>query len=153
MSEDIQQFLNVLLAAGLTGLIGWERENRNMPAGLRTNMIVGVSASLLVILGFMMIDYYDAQDTTDTDLRYDPLRVIEAIIVGVSFIGGGTILKVEAKERIRFLTSAATILISAAVGITVALQHYLLAFLVTGLILIINFVVRKWEDRHGKASD
>lgn len=92
MPQDILHFVNVLIAAALTGLIGWERESRNMPAGLRTNMIEGSSAALLVIVGFMMIDFYDVMDTADTTLRYDPLRIIEAIIVGVSFIGEGTIL-------------------------------------------------------------
>lgn len=150
MAEDIQLFFNVLLAAALSGLIGWERESRDMPAGFRTNMIVGSAAALLVVLGYQMIDFYDALDTSDSDLRFDPLRVIEAIIVGVSFIGAGTILKMEKEGRIRYLTSAATILISAAVGITVALQHYTLAVLVTGLILLINYVIRKWEARTGK---
>lgn len=153
MPVDIQQFLNVLLAAALAGIIGWERESRDMPAGLRTNMIVGAAAALLVVLGHMMIDHYEYLDKSDPDLRYDPLRVLEAIIVGISFIGAGTILKMEGKGKIMYLTSAATILISAAVGITVALEHYLLAVLVTGLILLINYVIRKWEARNGKAVD
>lgn len=152
MLEDSLQFLNILAAAALTGLIGWERENRDMPAGLRTNMIVGSGAALLVILGHFMIDYYDIKDS-DAALQYDPLRIVEAIILGVSFIGGGTILKIEQKERVRYLTSAATILISAGIGIAVALQRYTLAILITVLILLINYVVRKWENHGGRPAD
>ncbi|WP_224998860.1 MgtC/SapB family protein [Cesiribacter sp. SM1] len=152
MIEELNQFMNVLVAALLTGAIGWEREQRNMPAGLRTNMIVGVSAALLVILGHMMVEFYDTMDA-GASLQYDPLRVVQAIIVGVGFIGGGTILKVADKEKIRYLTSAATILISAGIGIAVALERYLLSLLVVGLILTINYGIRKWENHTGRSSD
>ena len=149
IEEDAVQFLNVVGAAILTGFIGWEREKRNNPAGFRTHMIVGSAAAMLVILGHMMIDYYEVRDSGSA-LQYDPLRVIQAIIVGISFIGAGTILKVEQKSRIRFLTTAATILIAASIGIAVALQRYLLAVLVTALVLVINYSVRKWEDKENK---
>ncbi|AHM58629.1 mgtc/sapb transporter [Flammeovirgaceae bacterium 311] len=152
MIEELYQFINVVVAAILTGFIGWEREQRNMPAGLRTNMIVGVSSALLVILGHMMVGYYDRVDA-GADLQYDPLRVVQAIIVGVGFIGGGTILKVPEKEKIRYLTSAATILISAGIGIAVALERYVLSVLVVGLILVVNYGIRKWENHTGKSSD
>ena len=149
IEEDAVQFLNVVGAAILTGFIGWEREKRNNPAGFRTHMIVGSAAAMLVILGHMMIDYYEVRDSGSA-LQYDPLRVIQAIIVGISFIGAGTILKVEQKSRIRFLTTAATILIAASIGIAVALQRYLLAVLVTALVLVINYSIRKWEDKENK---
>lgn len=149
MLEDSVQFLNVLGAAVLTGLIGWERETRDIPAGLRTHMIVGTAASLLVILGASMVDFYEAREAGSA-LRYDPLRVVEAIIVGISFIGAGTILKSEEKARIQFLTSAATILVSAGIGISVALERYTMAVLVTALVLIINYLIRKWEDKEDK---
>jgi putative Mg2+ transporter-C (MgtC) family protein len=152
MIEELNQFLNVLIAAALTGVIGWEREQRNMPAGLRTNMIVGICAALLVILGHMMVEFYDTMDS-GASLQYDPLRVVQAIIVGVGFIGGGTILKVPEKEKIRYLTSAATILVSAGIGIAAALERYVLSVLVVALILLINYGIRKWENRTGRSSD
>ncbi len=58
----------------------------------------------------------------------------------------------EGKEK-KYLTSAATILVTAAVGIAVAMEHCLLAVMVTGLILLINYVVRIRESRNGKALD
>lgn len=152
MLEDLYQFLHVLLAAFLTGLIGWERENRDMPAGLRTHMIVGSAAALLVILGHMMVDFYDLNDS-NASMQYDPLRVVEAIIVGISFIGAGTILKVADSEKIRYLTSAATILISAGIGIAVALERFVLAVLITGMVLLINSVIRRWEAKQGREEE
>lgn len=152
MQEDVYQFFHVLMAALLTGLIGWERENRDMPAGLRTHMIVGSAAALLVILGHMMVNFYNLNDS-DAAMQYDPLRVVEAIIVGISFIGAGTILKVEQNEKIRYLTSAATILISAGIGIAVALERFVLAILITALVLIINSVIRKWESKQGREEE
>ncbi len=59
----------------------------------------------------------------------------------------------EGKGSIKYLRIAATILVSAAVGIAVAMEHYLLAVMVTGLILLINYVVRIRESRNGKALD
>jgi putative Mg2+ transporter-C (MgtC) family protein len=147
MFEDLTQFLHVLGAAFLTGLVGWERESKDIPAGFRTNMVVGAAAALLVILGQFMVQFYDAGDR-GAQLQYDPLRVVEAIIVGISFIGAGTILKSEAKQRIQYLTSAATILISAAIGIAVALERYFLAGMVTLMVLLINRILRRLEKKH-----
>lgn len=133
--------LDVLIAFILTGLIGYERELANKPAGFRTNMIIGGAAALLVSLGKIMVLYYENENLTR--LNVDPVRIIEAIIVGISFIGAGTILKSESEEKVQYLTTAATILFSAGIGISVALKSYFLAVGLTLLILIINYFVRK----------
>lgn len=79
-------------AAILGGAIGWERERASKPAGLRTHMLVAAAAALLVGLGDAMTGtFVDRQQ--DSVLRTDPLRTIEAIIAGVSFLGAGTIIR------------------------------------------------------------
>jgi len=96
------------------------------------------ATALLVLIGKVLVQDYQ-QALPDVFLNTDPLRILEAIIVGISFLGAGTILKVEEQFRIRFLTTAASILFSAGIGITAALHYWLLAVGLTILIVIINF--------------
>lgn len=139
----------ISLACVLAGAVGWERESTGKPAGFRTHMIIGGAAALLVICGkWLIADGIVSGD--QSTLRYDPLRLIEAVIVGVSFIGAGTILNIESNEkgeRVKYLTTAASLLFSAGLGICVAIERYILAVGVTVLILVINHVLIKFRKK------
>lgn len=135
----------VALAAVLAGLPGLERELRDKPAGFRTHMIIGAACALMIMLGSVLIQHYNDALVDSEQLRTDPLRLFEAIVVGVSFIGAGTILKVENSMRIRFLTTAASLLFAAAIGISVALSLFYLAVFECLLILSINQVLGRLE--------
>lgn len=137
-NNELLMLLNIAIAAVLTGLIGLEREIKHKPAGFRTNMIVGSAAALLLSLGRVIVETYANIDKLKDNVQADPTRVIEAIIVGISFIGAGTILKGNGDEKVYYLTTAATVLFSAGIGIAVALEQYILAVTATLLILIIN---------------
>ncbi|SMG46022.1 putative Mg2+ transporter-C (MgtC) family protein [Marivirga sericea] len=137
--EELIIFMNVAIAAILTGLIGWEREVKDKPAGFRTNMIVGASSALILSLGEILINHY-IQNGLNNVIQPDPTRIIEAIILGISFIGAGTILKANGDSKVYYLTTAATVLFAAGIGIAVALQQYVLAVAATVLLLIINKV-------------
>lgn len=141
MAGAVYLLLDVVIAAVLAGVVGFERESAEKPAGFRTNMIIGASAALLVGLGHEL-----AVSFTDVpNLRVDPIRIIEAIVVGVSFIGAGTIIKNSNGDstEVSNLTTAATILLSAGIGIAVALHFYVFAVGVAVLALIINQLMRK----------
>ncbi len=141
---------HVILSSVLAGVIGVEREISGKPAGLRTNMIVGGAAAMIVSIGKILIEDYSSESFIGDALRTDPLRVIEAVVVGVSFIGAGTILKVEDKSKVQYLTTAAVILFSAGIGMSVALQQYILAVGVTAFILLINVganYIDRWISR------
>jgi len=142
----------VTLAALLAGLLGLERELASKPAGFRTNMIIGGASALLVILGETLTLQYSESPVSDL-VRSDPLRIFEAIIVGISFIGAGTILKMRDEERVRYLTTAASILFSAAIGISVALEQFVLAVGATVLILAITYVLNLLETRLDDPSE
>jgi len=75
----------------------------------------------------------------------DPVRIIEAVIVGISFLGAGTIMQRRYKGSVEGLTTAASILVTAAIGITVSLQLFLLAALTTAAILIVNRALSYFE--------
>lgn len=134
---ELQLLGRIVIAAILGGLVGLEREFAEKPAGLRTHMLVGGTATFLVILAQRMVMSFERQDILNTD----PVRVMEAIIVGISFLGAGTILKYsrEGEHVVEGLTTSASILSVAAIGIAVALDALILAAGATLLNLLINW--------------
>ena len=133
----------LMLAVLLGGVIGFERELAARPAGLRTHMLVAGAATLLVVLAERLVRAFQPAEV----VTHDPVRVIEAIIVGISFLGAGTIFRTkEAGEPVQGLTTAASVLFTAVIGIGVALEAYVLVVGAVVLILIINFGLRRLED-------
>ena len=128
MAVDI--FLSILLAMLLGSLIGVERESANKPAGLRTNMLVAGAAAFIVHLADLLAQRSMAEGAGD------PLRVIEAVVTGVSFIGAGTILRRSEDLEVEGLTTAATLLFTAALGMAVALGEPWLAAGLTALVIV-----------------
>jgi putative Mg2+ transporter-C (MgtC) family protein len=108
----------------LGGIIGIERATANKPAGFRTHMLVAGAASLLVGLSDVLVDRFSTGAYTDL-IRSDPIRVIEAIIAGISFLGAGTIFKHPKKQHVQGLTTAASLLFSGAIGICVSLRQFI----------------------------
>ena len=125
----------VAMAMLLGALIGLDREVAGKPAGLRTHMLVAGAAALFVILGNLMVQQFDAELGGQV-VRSDPIRIIEAVITGVSFLGAGTIIHHGHGQPVEGLTTAASLLLATAVGVTVALSHLLLACGITVLILV-----------------
>lgn len=109
----------ILLAAVLGGVIGWERENHNRDAGIRTYMAVAVGAC-----AFSIISNHVPGETT---------RIASQVVTGMGFIGAGVILQVRGK--VQGLTTAATLWATAAVGMASAFGMYLLSVLTALLIL------------------
>lgn len=130
--------IKVVFAMFLGGLMGLERELAKKPAGLRTHMLVAGASSLLVVLGDIMITNYGGS-TFGEVIRADPIRIMEAIITGISFLGAGTIIFRNQDETVEGLTTAASILFAAAIGITVALHRYVLAGVLTIIAIVILF--------------
>jgi putative Mg2+ transporter-C (MgtC) family protein len=132
----------LLLAVVLGGIIGFEREMAERPAGLRTHMLVAATATMLVILARRLVLAFTPLDL----VTHDPVRVIEAIIVGISFLGAGTIFRSrDGGEPVQGLTTAASVLFTAVLGIGVALETYVLVIGAVLLILFVNFGVRRLQ--------
>lgn len=127
----------VALAMLLGGIIGFEREMADKPAGFRTQMLVAGAAALLVGLGDAMLRKFTAD--TSLNASSDPIRIVEAIVTGISFLGAGTIFRRDRTEQVEGLTTAASILLCAAIGISVALRQFVLA---VGVTLLALFVLR-----------
>lgn len=142
----------VVLAGLLGGVIGIEREYRRKPAGLKTQMIVSAASALLLILGMDLITYYQANNA-EAVVQADPTRILHAIVVGISFLGAGTIITHQKAGQVEGLTTAATILLSAGIGIAVALDQYLLAIGVSLITLTVLATIRGFEGVIHDAQD
>ena len=114
----------VVIAAVAGGVLGFERERENRSAGLRTHMLVAASSALFVGLAQLLILGFG--DEAGSALRTDPIRVIEAVVAGVSFLGAGTIFVSGKEQRVRGLTTAASRLMAAGIGAAAALQAWIL---------------------------
>lgn len=136
--------LNVLIAMILGGLIGLERELVKKPAGLRTLMLVAGASAMLVGLSDILVARFTLEGY-DTILRADPIRIVEAIITGISFLGAGTIFRSGEGRTIEGLTTAAAILICSVIGISVALRQWLLAAGVTLFSIVILRIASSLE--------
>jgi putative Mg2+ transporter-C (MgtC) family protein len=126
----------VALAILLGGLIGFEREAANKPAGFRTHMLVAGAAALLVGLSSALVERFGAGASAEL-INADPIRIVQGIIIGVSFIGGGTIIRHARTQQVEGLTTAASLLFTGAIGIAVALRQFVVAAGTTVLVLIV----------------
>jgi putative Mg2+ transporter-C (MgtC) family protein len=143
MSLDNIQFKilgNIALAMILGAIIGLDREFAEKPAGLRTHMLVSGSAALLIALGEITVTYFKTQFGLDL-VRADPIRIIAAVITGISFLGAGTIIRQGQEGNVEGLTTAASLLFASGVGISVALSQWILAIGATLMALIILRVI------------
>jgi putative Mg2+ transporter-C (MgtC) family protein len=131
---QVRILLSVALAMILGAVIGLEREAKGKPAGLRTHMLVAGAAALLVGLSDVAVQRFNVDLGTGL-VRSDPIRIIEAVITGISFLGAGTILRHSSSDHVEGLTTAASLLFVAALGVCVALSQVLLAIGVTALVL------------------
>lgn len=122
----------------LTGLLGFEREAHDHPAGLRTHMLVGIAAACYCITTLEVIAWNHG-----SDVRMDPIRLVEAVTGGVAFLAAGLI--VFARGEVKGLTTGASLWLSASIGLAVGLGLWPLAVAVTGLGLVIVWLLRNVE--------
>ncbi len=132
--EQLTMMGYVVLAMGLSAVIGWEREQLDRPAGFRTHMLVGGAAALIVVLSDIITERVGLHPTM---VRSDPLRLIEAVVAGVSFLGAGTIFRSSNRDTVEGLTTAASLLFVAVIGICVAVDQIITAIGMTALAFVI----------------
>lgn len=132
--EDLASILIRLLAALLAGgLIGFERAFNGRPAGLRTHSLVCMASSLLMLL---TVYQWELLSTVDMNtVRVDPTRMAQGVMTGIGFLGAGVIMK--EKFTIRGLTTAASIWITASIGILLGMGFYIAGAAATVLTLIV----------------
>ncbi|HEY8164113.1 MAG TPA: MgtC/SapB family protein [Gemmatimonadaceae bacterium] len=142
--HDWVLMLRVVIAAVLSGALGWERQVAGKTAGLRTHVLVGIGSSLFVVLGEAVAQGYPADPAV---LRIEPLALIQAVAVGIGFLGSGVVV-VLASGSVKGLTTAASIWATAAVGVATGFGHFILAVGTTVLLLVALRGLRLIEKEH-----
>lgn len=123
----LNSFLNLLGALAAGGLIGLERSYNGRPAGFRTHTLVCMSSSLLMLLTIYQVELLP--DLPLEAVRIDPTRMAQGIMTGIGFLGAGVIMK--EKLTVRGLTTAASIWITASIGIIIGIGFYYAAAIAT----------------------
>jgi putative Mg2+ transporter-C (MgtC) family protein len=135
LARQTHVVVRLLVAAALGGLLGYQRESVGKSAGMRTYMLVTVGAAFFVIVPQLEGMQLDALS-----------RVLQGLIAGIGFLGGGAILKLTNEKEVLGLTTAAGIWLAAAIGIAAGLGRVGTALLGTLLAYGILSVVYRWEQ-------
>jgi len=110
---EFETFFKLLLALVLGALIGFERQLKNRPAGLRTHMMVSLGATIFTVISL--------------SFDIEPSRIAAGIVTGIGFLGAGSII--AHKGHIRGITSAATLWVVAGIGLSIGVGQYLLSII------------------------
>jgi len=119
----LEMVLRFLLAVALGAGIGFQRERAGKAAGVRTHILVSAGAAL-----FTLASIYGFGGAVDIS------RVAAGVVVGIGFIGAGVILRGQREAEVAGLTTAATIWVTAAVGLAAGTGMYLLSIIATAII-------------------
>ena len=136
MSEDwiptFDMVLRLVIALVFGAIVGWEREKKARPAGLRTHILVALGAAGFTMVALLMINEYVVRP--ETPVSIDPSKIIAGIVGGVGFLGAGSIF--QSKDGgVEGMTTAAGIWVVASVGVAAGAGYYALA----GLLVLFTF--------------
>jgi putative Mg2+ transporter-C (MgtC) family protein len=133
-------------AAALCGaLIGLERELKNKPAGFRTNILICLGSAIYMAAGVLVAQGNSAND---------PARIAAQVVTGIGFLGAGCII--QQQDRVKGLTTAATIWVVAAIGIVSGAGYPILAFIAAAMVLttlvVLGEIERRFLDDAGRSE-
>ncbi len=133
--------LRLMLSLLLGGVIGLEREWSNHAAGFRTHILVSLGSTAIMLLSV----YGFSEFVHEENVRIDPARLAAQVISGIGFLGAGAILRNGLS--VSGLTTAASIWVVAAIGLSVGAGFYYGSILCTVLVFLSLLVLNKWEKR------
>jgi len=137
MLDETTVIIRLGLSILLCGLIGLERKFYHKPAGFRTNIMVGLGSTLLMILGIHILSEFNEGNTVDIT------RLAGQVVTGIGFLGAGAII--QSRGSVHGLTTAAGIWVVAAIGMTVGLGYYFAAIAATLAALLVLIVMGRVE--------
>ncbi len=141
-TETLDAALRLGSAVAIGGLVGLDRGLRQKPAGLRTHALVSLGAALMTYTGIEL----------STAAPSEVTRVLQGVIAGVGFLGGGVILRDAQDQRVRGLTTAASIWIVAGLGVACGAGHWRTGLLASGFTLVVLMGGRRIEQLLGSWS-
>ena len=148
--------IRLVLAVIVGAIIGFEREKKNKPAGFITHTMVCMGACMVSIMQMMifheMINLVRQDPSLKEVIKIDTGRIIAQVISGVGFLGAGTII--QNKDKVSGITTAATLWVSACIGLIIGLGFYYIAlvssFLAIFVLVIMTKFERKYINRNGR---
>ncbi len=124
MPIELEMVLRILLAMALGAIIGFQRGKAEKPAGMRDLILISTGAALFTVVS---IEGFGA----------DPARVAAGIVTGIGFLGAGAIIRRGEGGIVKGLTTAATIWMTAGIGLAAGAGMYIIAAVTTFLVLVI----------------
>ena len=139
----LELILRLVLAVVLGGVIGYNRSRHNKPAGLRTMALISLGSAAFTLIGIeAVIQLSELQNGAksltsgvSSSINLDTSRIIAGIVGGVGFLGAGSII--QSRGRVQGMTSAASIWVTATIGVSVGLGLYLLATTITFIAFLV----------------
>lgn len=141
MVGTFSMVVRLILAFIFGSILGYEREKRRGSAGLRTHILVCMGSALIMLTSLHLYDMYQGKASVD------PGRIAAGVVTGIGFLGAGTIIR--SKEGVKGLTTAASLWISAAIGLAVGCG-YISAALITTVItyLSLSYLKKVEQEIH-----
>jgi putative Mg2+ transporter-C (MgtC) family protein len=136
--------IRLVVAVVIGGIIGWDRERLNKPAGIRTHMLVSLGSATFTLLGFEVGEHYSKEG-------FDPTRVLQGVVGGIGFLGAGAIL--QNRGQVSGITTAAGVWVAGALGAAAGVGAYVLALAATVLAFAILAAGGKLDQLVGKSQD
>ena len=133
---NFEVIVTLLIAVGLGALVGFERELKHRPAGLRTHMLVSLGAAIFAIVSL--------------SFDVEPARIAAGVVAGIGFLGAGSII--AHKGHVRGITSAATLWVVAAIGLTAGLGEYVIA-IISAVFVFAILQLRRLEKKFPGTSE
>lgn len=138
MITDFEMMTRIVVAFVLSGFIGLEREWARHEAGLRTHILVCVGSTLIMLTSVHVFDIYKSLASVD------PTRIAAGVVTGIGFLGAGTIIR--SPRGVKGLTTASSLWVVAALGLSVGCGFFKTSFFVTFLVLTVLLFLRKFEN-------
>jgi len=149
---DFDIIARLLVAAALGAAVGLEREASDQPAGLRTHLAVALGAGLFGVVSTTGFSEFETSQRA-TNIQFDVTRVASLVVSGIGFIGAGLIFRHG--TSVRNLTTAASLWVSAAIGLSCGVGDFAPAIATTVLVLVALVVLRaprEWIRRYVRAD-
>lgn len=149
IQHDLDVIVRLIIVILLAGILGWERETSGKAAGFRTHILIGVGTVLFVAIGEIFVQNYRQFNES---MRFDPIRIVEAVVTGISFIGAGLVFVSRRKGVVKNLTTATSVWTTSAIGMAVGLGRYFLAIVSTILIFSVLRFLNFWESKETQSK-
>ncbi|SHH43537.1 putative Mg2+ transporter-C (MgtC) family protein [Clostridium collagenovorans DSM 3089] len=142
--------IRLCLAVAISAIIGFDREQKNRPAGLRTHILVCLGATIISILEVYLI--YDAKNLIINypdiynSIKIDMSRIGAQVITGVGFLGAGSII--QEKGNVKGLTTAASLWVVACLGLVIGKGYYIFSIICSLIVFVVLASMKNFENGH-----